>query len=325
MTVKNYMKKINRPSNKPEIYKVYMVSNIFGDDIPIRQYPCQYLNGHEVSVNKQADTLLNYIQILYTMDCPFFSQAACKPLSNLLPTVNNVLRSLRSKIFPKDMAAYVAQAFYRTYFYNEESLNIYAILASETAEKEAPYFLSILKNFSSILPELQIHLLIVQWESKTSYNNNKSNFPHIVRSIRDLIQSAQLTNVAILPLSLDYDREGRNIISPLLFKKENTEVLKAYSCGASAQPSILKDLLWAINFYARQESLRHYGAQRAIIDLSIRRGIGATIKQLINNSGKEEQAHHLILTSELNKRILPCYNIDFPILNISTSFATTKG
>jgi hypothetical protein len=136
--------------------------------------------------------------------------------------------------------------------------------------------------------------------------------------VRDVAEAARRAGFgdALLPIEVRVDSATAEIVTPHDFGGWSRRVLAAAMHPATASPTVRRDVVWSTGFYARQASLSLLGGRQALLDLAIRRAIGQRVATEHASQHPAENQAVALLTSELHKRFLPCYEASMPIVNL---------
>ena len=235
--------------------------------------------------------------------------------------IQNLYPLLRSQIFPKKGYLYLAESLYRTALKNESTVHLRVVLASPTAVAEIGHFLQCANIFRKHGFKLDLKLLLVRWENLIDARNKKASFRQMVfeqqiQDVRYIIVEENFSEAELIPVNVEVDCDSGALLGPQDFCECFDQVLRASHNPDDADSTLLRDLLWSTNFYGRQASLSRLGKEQVLIDLAIRRAIGRRFYTEYSFLEQKESKVFAMLTSELNKSLLRCYNSTIPTINI---------
>ncbi|NET26024.1 hypothetical protein [Okeania sp. SIO1I7] len=237
--------------------------------------------------------------------------------------INKVFLKVHSPITPKKSLKLLAHTFYKVALAKNYPIILICPLASETAIKEIYYFLEFTKIFRENDCEIIVHFLMIKWEkltdiAKLSYNESQKQYEKKLDKIIEICQSIDYAfKVKVIPV--DPDKAGLNFTS-YHFASYFNHILKSCLYREYLDRELNRDIKWIVDFYNRQNSFHQYGDQQAIYDLAIRRAIGNLYKkEYYQSQNQDHDLNYLMITSELNKRLILCYDTVIPIINIKTS------
>jgi hypothetical protein len=226
---------------------------------------------------------------------------------------------LRTPIFPKGRYRAVAEALAGAASTENAPLDLHCVLASPTAEAEIGAFMECAAAFKRYGFAPRVTLLMVQWENLVDARcrDELSRARAFARQTWAVTEAARQAGFAgaVVPVRVEIDVESGEIAQPCDFRASWDLVVQALDAPRRAEPALARDLTWCTDFYARQHSLRQLGERQVLLDLAIRRAVGARVPAAHEAAPGRMP---LLVTSELHKRFLPCYAADVPILNIDT-------
>ncbi len=238
----------------------------------------------------------------------------------LSPLVADLYAVLRSPVYPKRGYLALADTLLKTVESGKKHIHLYGVLASPTAVTEAHSILYCATLFRRYGFTPHVKLFLARWENLVeipgqSAASRARTFAYQVRAVTEIAQQAQFAD-AVIPIDVQVESESGEILYPLDLHDWSRRVLSAAADLPGADPSLAKDVAWCAGFYARQSSLSWLGESQALFDLAIRRAIGRRISA--------EQAAHAhvadqvtaMVTLELHKRFLSCYDASVPIINL---------
>jgi hypothetical protein len=238
----------------------------------------------------------------------------------LIPLIADLYTMLRTPLFPRGSDRTIAAALVQTALSDDNGVYLHGVLASPTAQAELQSFLNCGAIFRRHGFRPQVALLLVQWENLVEMRRQhaSSRARTFARQVRTIAAAAQRAGFAdaIIPIAVEVDTATAEILSPVDFQDWAHHVLSAVQEPHKACPSLVRDVVWSTSFYARQNSLRASGAQQAWLDLAIRRAVGQRISAAYAAHPHADGRVFALLTSELHKRLLPCYAAAVPIVNI---------
>jgi hypothetical protein len=199
------------------------------------------------------------------------------------------------------------------------TLDLHCVLASPTAEAEIGAFMACAAAFKRYGFAPRVTVLLVQWENLVDARCRDElararAFARQTWAVTEVTRQAGFAG-AVVPVRVEIDVESGAIAQPCDFRASWDLVVQALDAPRRADPALARDLAWCTGFYARQHSLRQLGEQQVLLDLALRRAVGARVP------AADEAAPGripLLVTSELHKRFLPCYAAAVPILNVDT-------
>ncbi|SHO56680.1 hypothetical protein [Vibrio quintilis] len=227
--------------------------------------------------------------------------------------ISDMYDCLHSKIHPKNchkkFVDIIISSIDRTH---SCPLKLVCVLASPTATKEILFFLNFISIFNRYGINVTVDFLLIRWEYcresqeySTLYMNKK--FKIQTEEIKKIITQKDSKNYQLSVIEIKQDNYTGEILGPELFRDSYLELTQL----PLEDKKRARDLDWIKNFYSRQHSLSRLGVEQAILDLAIRRGIGRYIEEAF----RPEPG--ILLTSELNARMLKCYNTNTVITNLS--------
>ncbi len=226
---------------------------------------------------------------------------------------------LRTPIFPKGRYRALAEALVSAASSGDASLDLHCVLASPTAEAEIGAFMACAAAFKRCGFAPRVTLLMVQWENLVDARcrDELSRARAFARQTWVVAEAARQAGFAgaVVPVRVEIDVASGEIAQPCDFRASWDLVVQALDAPRRADPALARDLAWCTDFYARQHSLRQLGERQVLLDLAIRRAVGARVPAV---DAAAPGRMPLLVTSELHKRFLPCYGADVPILNIDT-------
>jgi hypothetical protein len=165
-----------------------------------------------------------------------------------------------------------------------------------------------------------VQLFLARWENlvEIPLQNAASRARAFVQQVRRVTEIAQHAGFAdaIIPIDVQVDSASGEMLYPVDVRDWSRRVLSALADPRSASPSLAKDVMWCTSFYARQDSLSWLGEAQALFDLAIRRAIGQRISTEQTSHPHAESRVTAMVTLELHKRFLPCYEVPMPIINL---------
>lgn len=276
-----------------------------------------YLNSILVQYKKSKFYLENILKY-YDISCDDNLGA------NLLNCHSDLFDHLRSKIFPDNKINQFTEKFFLSLICNNKRVEFYVVLADITARKEINFFIRFLNFFKKFTDHIVVHFLFVNWPILKHYykNANIDKINQTYNLINKIIKQKLSTFTLDISnfLATDFPLRYNNGFFNQIFQCE-LKSIELCICDErlnSRKFSLETDLKWITHFYAHQRSLSHLGYNQAIFDLALRRSIGAYIDFTIQQFSKQENAC-ILLTSELNKRFLKCYDTKNFIINIALS------
>lgn len=202
---------------------------------------------------------------------------------------------------------------------------IVAVLASPTADREAPYFIECANRLRECLGISQLDVILIRWENVIEQQHQpecqrNAEFNQVARTIGDLLtaQDWDSQRLHIIDVSINYDQKAV-ISAPHDFALADEKVRLAAELGKAKDmsKSLIQDLKWAVEFYGRQDSLSRLGTRQPLMDLAIRREIGRAVSARTLWSGQRLARHPICLTSEMTPRLVKCYRLQVANLNIA--------
>jgi hypothetical protein len=257
-------------------------------------------------------------------------QALCETLTIARPCIREKLQSLienlyamlRTPIFPKGTYRALGESLVRAIDNRDTTIHLRGVLASPTAAVEVESFLRCAAIFAQhgFMPDLT--LLLVRWDNLVDLQRQSSRalthaFQEQVHAITAQTRRAGFMD-AVIPVNVDIDAHTTDVRYPLDVRDWSHRIARAARALRTTDTALTRDVAWTRGFYARQASLNHLGEGQALVDLALRRAIGQRISQDYLSRPRVEDEVFLLVTSELHKRFLPCYDAAAPILNIET-------
>jgi hypothetical protein len=238
----------------------------------------------------------------------------------LAPLVADLYAVLRSPIYPKRAYLSLADTLLKTVESGKKHISLYGVLASPTAVTEAHSILYCATLFKRYGFTPHVKLFLARWENLVeipgqSAASRARTFAYQVRAVTEIARQAQFAD-AVIPIDVQVEREGGEILYPLDVQDWSRRVLSAAADPRGADPTLAKDVAWCAGFYARQSSLSWLGEPQALFDLAIRRAIGRRISAEQASHAHIEDQVTAMITLELHKRFLACYDASVPIINL---------
>jgi hypothetical protein len=229
---------------------------------------------------------------------------------------------LRTPIFPKGTYRAFGEALVRAVDSRDATIYLRGVLASPTAAVEVASFLRCATIFArhGFTPDLT--LLLIRWDNLVDLQRQGSHT--LTHAFQDQVHAstAQTRRAgfadAIIPVDVDLDAHTADVRYPLDVRAWSRQIARASQDPRVVDAALARDVAWTRGFYARQASLRCLGEEQALVDLALRRAIGQRISRDYMSRPCVEDEVFLLVTSELHKRFLPCYDAAAPIINIET-------
>lgn len=231
---------------------------------------------------------------------------------------------LRSPIFPKKSYLSLAKSLYKNIVETRGTIYLRAVLASPTAAAEIESFLRCASIFRQYSFNVNLTFLLVRWESLVEVQDQSADFlqkvfEQQVLYVREIVRKHDWSHARVAPINVLLDYDSGSIVSPYDFQESFSQVFKMVQNLKSADSRLSKDVQWITGFYDRQTSLKWLGKKQAFLDLAIRRAIGRYIYKEYTSFEQKEDKTFMVLTSELNKRLLTCYDLSIPLVNIEVT------
>jgi len=222
--------------------------------------------------------------------------------------------ALRSPVFPKKGYMPLAEAL-ADCFSRSRALRVRGVLASPTAIHEVPFFLKAADTFRTHGLEVDLRFLMVRWENFVDVcdqplDERASTFEAQVSEVRAVLARHDWSDAKVDAIDVAVGRDNQTLRAPRDFEESIARLEAGAKDMSALPPRVSKDLLWITGFYARQASLHRLGEFQPRLDLALRRAIGRRFSA-------ETGGPAVMLTSELNKRFLPCYDAALPMMNIN--------
>jgi CRP-like cAMP-binding protein len=234
---------------------------------------------------------------------------------NLLQFASALYSRLRSTIQPKKGHLLVAGAIAAAVAQGRP-VRLRAVLASPTAVAEVPSFLRVASLFREYGFRVDLRALLVRWENLVDVEQITAEtrgmmFNDVVASVRHAFGAADFDPSGVEPVNIEVSFADGILTAPPEPAKIFESIVQAGADLSRAEATLGRDLVWITGFYERQASLNRLGPRQPLIDLALRRYIGAYFSTEANS-----EAALFMLTSELHKRFLGCYGASVPMLNI---------
>lgn len=275
-------------------------------------------NDFQKAIDSSKVSLLREIEDLVRSDV--FQDRQFKSCKSL---IDQVFLKVHSPITPKKSLKLLAHTFYKVALAKNYPIILICPLASETAIKEIYYFLEFAKIFRENDFEIIVHFLTIKWEkvrdiTKLSYDECQKQYEKKLDKIIEICQSIDYAfKVKVIPVNPE--KADLNVASHH-FASYFNHIFKSCLYSENLDRELNRDIKWIVNFYDRQNSFHQYGDKQAIYDLAIRRAIGNLYKkEYCHSQNQDNYLSYLMITSELHKRLILCYNSVIPIINIKTS------
>jgi CRP-like cAMP-binding protein len=228
---------------------------------------------------------------------------------------------LRSPLTPRRVHAALADGLYRAYP-GHTPLQLRMVLASPTALNEIGDFLAIAQLFRGAGFRVEPQLLAARWENLVEVSDcpaqaRDAAFRTCLSGLRERVDTAGFPQARITPIDVEASAQLERIVAPSDVAATIQDVAAAAADIATAPPGLVRNLLWITGFYARQNSLRKLGPVQPLFDLGMRLAIGKRATQ------EPGSGVALLLTSELNQRLVACYDSGIAVANISVHGATS--
>ena len=252
--------------------------------------------------------------------CAVLSTAPCGLQEKILPLLGDLYAILRSPIYPKGSARQLLDMLVMAAASGTHQVRLHGVLASPTASVEAHHILQCAALFRrhGFMPQVRLHL--VRWENLVDIRDQDvaSRTLNFAGQVRDVTQAAHRAGFtdAVLPINVRVDDETAQILDPIDFHDWSRQISDAMADPRRADPSLTKDIAWSTGFYARQVSFSRLGEQQALLDLAIRRAIGKRISAEQQSHATANGQSAAMITLELHKRFLPCYEASVPVVNL---------
>lgn len=223
-------------------------------------------------------------------------------------------RAMRSPVFPKKGYVPLANAL-AACFSQSRALRLRGVLASPTAIHEVPFFLKAADTFRKHGLAVDLRFLMVRWENFVDVHDQPldqraSTFEAQVSEVRATVARHEWSEAVVEPIDVAVGNGNQTLRAPRDFEESIARLEAGAKDMSALPPRVSKDLLWITGFYARQASLHRLGEFQPRLDLAMRRAIGRRFSA-------ETGGPAVMLTSELNKRFLPCYDAALPMMNIN--------
>jgi hypothetical protein len=274
--------------------------------------------GYVESIHKQESISIDFLKNLINLYQKSFNEPY---VTTVIERHQKLFSLLRSKIFPDNLLHQFTEDFFYAFIAQNKTVHLYCVLASPTALKELRQFINfitIFKLFDSYF--ISPHFILVDWPSANA-NTPDSAFLNLIDQIDNTLK-AQLNLYHLHVVSPLENHQLRKSYFDASFTEEFEHIRQLIDSFANTlyhqKTDLDVDIMWATNFYDRQDSLHELGREQAILDLEIRRGIGAYINRKLEQFSPLNQSCFLV-TSELNKRFLKCYATKAPIINITVN------
>lgn len=228
---------------------------------------------------------------------------------------------LRTPLFPKKTHDALATALYRGAALAHPT-EVHIVLASPTALAELDYFLNFARLFAAFGPGMALRVHLVRWENiievlPLGLPARASAFAALEPDIAKRIAAAGFTDWRIETIDVVAADTLDGIEAPADIVATIAAIEAARADLAAADPVLPRNLLWITGFYARQGSLQRLGPVQPLLDLALRTSVGHRVGAAHAALAGEKRGGFLLLTSELNRRFLPCYDAGVPIANIA--------
>jgi hypothetical protein len=238
----------------------------------------------------------------------------------LAPLVADLYAVLRSPIYPKRSYLSLADTLLKTVESGKKQITLYGVLASPTAVTEAHSILYCATLFKRYGFTPRLKLFLARWENLVeipgqSAASRARTFAYQVRAVTEIARQAQFAD-AVIPIDIQVESERGEILNPPDVQDWSRRVLSAAADLHGADLTLAKDVAWCAGFYARQSSLSWLGEPQALFDLAIRRAIGRRISTEHASHAHMEDQVTAMVTLELHKRFLSCYDASVPIINL---------
>lgn len=275
---------------------------------------------HMISIIKQKEISCDLLKKLISSSQHSINELYAR---TVIEQHSKLFSQLRSKIFPDNLIKKFTEDFFYTFIDKNKEINLYCVLAGTTALNELQYFVRFIEIFNLFEATLfSLHFLLVDWPDLNNISTrSNSNFLNIVNQI-DTELDEKTDRYHLHVVSCLADRQLETPYLDLTFNEQFQHIMQLIErCDNilyRQKTDLDVDIKWITNFYDRQKSLHPLGHKQAILDLAIRRGIGAYITtkaEVLNRINKS----CFLITSELNKRFLKCYAAKVPIINITVN------
>lgn len=201
---------------------------------------------------------------------------------------------------------------------------VVAVLASPTAEREAPYFIQCARLLRMRYGIAQFDFLLIRWENvltqeRQPEHQRRAVFHRIVQATRRLLTVHAGVPWRLHAVDVVIDDAPEAVISaPRDFALAGEIVRLAARSGThqAVSETLRQDLEWTIDFYRRKASLSRLGPRQPLIDLAIRREIGRALSVGTLWCGQKLARWPICLTSELTRRLVKCYRFEIANLNL---------
>jgi hypothetical protein len=238
----------------------------------------------------------------------------------LTPLVADLYAVLRSPIYPKRSYLSLADTLLKTVESGKKQITLYGVLASPTAVTEAHSILYCATLFKRYGFTPRLKMFLARWENLVeipgqSTASGARTFAYQVRAVTEIARQAQFAD-AVIPIDIQVESEHGEILNPPDVQDWSRRVLSAATDPRGADLTLTKDVAWCAGFYARQSSLSWLGEPQALFDLAIRRAIGRRISAEHASHAHIEDQVTAMVTLELHKRFLACYDASVPIINL---------
>jgi hypothetical protein len=233
--------------------------------------------------------------------------------------INELYLYLRSPIHSNYFLEALANKLFDKNLHLNPSINLVTVLASSTANEEFPYFMRFVDIFNHYQIKTNNYVLFVHWEDELEITDNQdyTKFYSKLAPIQEIAKHKE-SAIYVIPLHLSHTDYSHPYLSTLNQAFHNN--IRLYQSSMLKEkikdPTLIKDMQWIKDFYQRQDSLKHFSSEKAFFDLAMRRSIGKLGTELSLLQQESNSTLFLMLTSELNKRFLNCYDSLIPILNI---------
>lgn len=274
------------------------------------------LDSHDAAIESNKQKLISKVNNYIIESEKFINQDKKDKILNLTNNIFNHLRSPIKKNFLDDLAKGIINQF------KKEKLQAFfnCVLASVTAVEELPYFLKFIDFWHDQGFEIKANFLLVRWENLVEvehldFPERNKQFIRELDALNALI-SGHVVESKIIPINWVHSKEEDLELTDEIchFFDHILEVFQMVNYQDKLDNVLKRDINWIVHFYERQDSLKALGKKQALLDLAIRRAIGHYVeKQWVS---QQEHDLYLLITSELNKRFLDCYNSSTPITNI---------
>lgn len=234
------------------------------------------------------------------------------------------MQMLRTPLFPKKTHDAFASGLYDG-LSMMKPVEVHVVLASPTALVELDSFLAVLAVLQSIAPRIALRMHLVRWKNlvdvaRSDLVRRSKDFLNLHQRVASRIAASGFSDWVVMPIDVAVTHPpAGNLIGCVIGPMDVVETIErieaALAAPELAEPELSRNLAWATAFYARQRSLQSLGPEQPLFDLALRTSVGKRV--IASRTAVTSGGVFLLLTSELNRRFLPCYGSGLPIANIA--------